>query len=168
MKRFLSVTGLVLFASISAMAQEYPKAEVFGGYSYFRADGGSDLHGWNASVSGNLNSWFGLVADFSGHYDSSSSRTELRFPPFPGFPEIPNFPPVSILVNSNTSVYTFLAGPRFSYRKKERITPFAHALFGASRRHAETEVILDSGSRRFFPATTLRLPQRWEVDWTWS
>lgn len=153
MKRFLSVTSLVLFASLSAVAQEYPKAEVFGGYSYFHADGGANLHGWNASVSGNLNSWFGLVADFSGHYDSSSSRTELRFPPFPGFPGIPGSPfPVSITVNSDTSVHTFLAGPRFSYRKKERITPFGHALFGASRRHAETEVTFDGGGRTFFSA----------------
>lgn len=150
MKRVLSVTCFVLFVCLSALAQEYPKAEVFGGYSYFRADGGGNLHGWNASVGGNLNSWFGLVADFSGHYDSTSSRTELRFPPFPGFPEIPGFPPVSISVNSDTSVHTFLAGPRFSYRKKEKITPFAHALFGASRSHTETEVILDNGSRTFF------------------
>lgn len=151
MKRFLSVTSLVLFTCLSAMAQEHPKAEVFGGYSYFRADGGANLHGWNASVSGNLNSWFGLVADFSGHYDSSSSRSELRFPTFP-FPGIPGSPPVSISVNSDTSVHTFLAGPRFSYRKKERITPFAHALFGASRRHAETEVIFDGAGRTFFSA----------------
>lgn len=150
MKRLLSVTSLVLFACLSASAQEYPKAEVFGGYSYFRANGGANLHGWNASVSGNLNSWFGLVADFSGHYDSTSSRSQFSFPGFPGFPGIPGSPPLSIAVSSDTRVHTFLAGPRFSYRKKERITPFAHALFGASRRHAETEVILDGASRTFF------------------
>lgn len=150
MKRLFSVTSLVLFAALSAMAQEYPKAEVFGGYSYFRADGGANLHGWNASVSGNLNSWFGLVADFSGHYDSSSSRSQLSLPDFPGFPGIPGSPSLSFAVSSETSVHTFLAGPRFSYRKKERIAPFAHALFGASRRHAETEVIFDSAGRTFF------------------
>lgn len=149
MKRLLAVTSLTLSVCLSAIAQEYPRAEVFVGYSYLRADGGANLHGWNASVSGNLNSWFGLVADFSGQYDSASSRTELRFPDFPAFPGIPG-PPVSFAVNTDTSVHTFLAGPRFSYRKKERITPFAHALFGVSRRHAETEVIVDGAGRTFF------------------
>jgi opacity protein-like surface antigen len=128
------------------MAQEYPRAEVFGGYSYFHTDDGADLHGWNASVSGNLNSWFGLVADFSGHYDSTSSRSELTLPDFPEFP----FPPVLTVFTAKTSIHTFLAGPRFSYRKTERITPFGHVLFGASRRHTESELTLDVLGRTSF------------------
>ncbi|MFY9607050.1 MAG: outer membrane beta-barrel protein [Blastocatellia bacterium] len=146
MKRLLSVTSLVLFASLSAVAQEYPKAEVFGGYSFFRAEGGTNLNGWNASVNGNLNSWFGLVADFSGHYDSSSSRSELSLPGFPGFPGLP---PVLTVFDAETSIHNFLAGPRFSYRKNQRITPFAHVLLGASRRHIESEVTVGVLGRTF-------------------
>lgn len=146
MKRFLSVTSLVLFATLSAVAQEYPRAEVFGGYSFFRADGGTNMNGWNASVSGNLNSWFGLVADFSGHYDSRSTRSELSLPGIPGFPASPTFLTV---VTSESNIHNFLAGPRFSYRKTEKITPFANVLFGASRRHSESEISLGGLGRTF-------------------
>src|SRR5258705_11145352 len=111
MKKFFSVTSLLLVASLSAMAQDYPKAEVFGGYSFLPADDrlsfrsacGANLHGWNASVSANLSSWFGLTADFSGHYDSSSS-IQVLVPPFPpGFPPLSSF---STTVKSSTNVHT--------------------------------------------------------------
>ena len=157
MKRFFSLTSLVLVVSFSATAQEYPRAEVFGGYSLFHADGssffrlggGENLNGWNASVCGNVNSWFGLAADFSGHYDSSSSTTELGSPGVPGLPPLPTF---SATVKSDTNIFTFLVGPRFSYRKNERITPFAHVLFGASRRHADSEINSSSFGRMSFSA----------------
>ncbi|MEK6302834.1 MAG: outer membrane beta-barrel protein [Acidobacteriota bacterium] len=146
MKRVFSILSLVLVCSLSAKAQDFPKAEVFGGYSYLRADR-VNFNGWNASVAGNLNSWFGLVADFSGHYDSASTRSEFTFP---GFPGIPPFPGSSTIVKSEASFHTFLAGPRFSYRKNERITPFAHVLLGASRRHIDSEVDFGVLGRTFF------------------
>ena len=157
MKRFFSVTSLILVASLSTMAQDYPKAEVFGGYSFLHADdslsfrsaGGANLHGWNASVTANLDRWFGLTADFSGHYDSSSSIQEL-VPPFPpGFPPIPSF---TTTVKSSTNVHTFMVGPRFSYRKNEKITPFAHVLFGVSRRHLDSDVSFIGFGRTSFSA----------------
>jgi opacity protein-like surface antigen len=98
-----------------ASAQDAPKAEVFGGYSYLRLNPGSgfsgiNLNGWNASVTGNFNSWFGIKADFSGQY---------------GSPNIGG-------INVDTNVYSFLFGPQISARG-DRATGFAHALFGASR-----------------------------------
>ena len=157
MKRFFSVTSLVLVASLSAMAQEYPRAEVFGGYSFFHADGssffrlggGENLNGWNASVCGNLNSWFGLAADFSGYYDSSSSTTQITVPVFPPLPPFSTF---SSTAKTHTNNFTFLLGPRFSYRKNKRITPFAHILFGATRRHTDSEVSSSSFGRSSFSA----------------
>lgn len=147
MKRFLSVTSLILVASLSTMAQDYPKAEVFGGYSFLHSDDslsfrspGANLHGWNASVTANLNRWFGLTADFSGHYDSSSSSAVITIPDVPGFPVPSPLPTFTTSGRSETSIHTFMAGPRFSYRKSERITPFAHLLFGVTRRHVQTEI----------------------------
>ena len=147
MKRFFSVTSLVLVVSLSTMAQDYPKAEVFGGYSFLHSDDslsfrapGATLHGWNASITANLNRWFGLTADFSGHYDSSSSNAVITTPGFPGFPVPSPLPTFTTSVRSDTNIHTFMAGPRFSYRKSERVTPFAHLLFGVTRRHAETEI----------------------------
>ena len=108
--------------------------EVFGGYSYFHAETGRDLHGWNGSVAANLNKWFGLVVDVSGHYDSSSSSIVVTIP---DFPTLPGLPPIEFRTRVDTNIHTIMVGPRFSYRKIEKITPFAHALFGVSRTHTE-------------------------------
>ena len=119
MKKLVFVAVLVLFLPLIAGAQEaYPKAEVFGGYSYFRLDDpvsliDLNLHGWNASVSGNVNNWLGIVGDFSGHY---------------GGPEAFGIGVPFLDVNT----HSFMVGPRLSYRS-ERVTPFAHFLIGATR-----------------------------------
>lgn len=109
---------------------------MFGGFSYFRTEGGGNFYGWNGSVAGNLNNWFGLVADFGGHYNSDSFSTTINLPGLP----LPGTPPILIRSNTNTNVHTFMVGPRFSYRKNEKITPFAHLLVGGIRTHFETSI----------------------------
>ncbi len=117
MQKALFVFSLMLLIPMAAMAQEeYPKAEVFGGYSYLRANpDGMNLHGWNASVTANVTDWFGVEGDFSGHYGSPSIY---------GF-EIPY---VDIDINS----HTFMVGPKLTYRSGS-VAPFAHFLIGAAR-----------------------------------
>ena len=118
MRKLLFVaTLLVLLLPLTAAAQDAPKVEIFGGYSYFRADDkiDADLHGWNASVAGNVNKWFGVVGDFSGHYDNFDG---------PGF-------------NTDINLHLFTFGPKFAYRKYERVTPYGHVLLGAARTHTK-------------------------------
>ena len=110
----LGLTCLILFASTAGLAQEAPKVEVFGGYSW----AGGNFHGWNASITGNVNKWFGIVGDFSGHYGSEQDGS----------------------VRINQDAHSFLFGPRVSHRGK-RFTPFAYAVFGATRFH-ESAVVL--------------------------
>lgn len=112
-RKAFCVTCLVVLASLSVIAQDVPKAEVFGGYTW----AGANFHGWNSSVTGNVNSWLGISADFSGHYGSELEGT--------------------IFVNKDA--HTALFGPRFSRRGK-RVTPFAYALFGATRFHESATV----------------------------
>jgi len=46
MRRFIAGAFLILVIPLAATAQEYPTAEVFGGYSYLRADAdGIGYHG---------------------------------------------------------------------------------------------------------------------------
>jgi hypothetical protein len=116
MKKLVSGLILITLAALTASAQETPKGELFVGYSYLHLDGalsqklgflfprGGSANGWNASIGGNVNRWFGLVADFSGHY----GVYPLRF-----------------------NRHSFLFGPKLSLRH-ERFTPFAQALFGAA------------------------------------
>lgn len=104
---------LVFLTFLPAMAQDVPKAEVFGGYSW----AGGNFNGWNGSVTGNVNKRFGIVADFSGHY---GSEVEGR-----------------LLVKEDA--HSALFGPRLSFRGK-RMTPFIYALFGATRFHQSAVV----------------------------
>ena len=77
-----------------------------------------DLNGGEASVAFNLKRNFGIVADFGGYDDTKLQLTGPGANP-PG------------VANSSGTVFTYLAGPRLSYRNHSRITPFAQILFGA-------------------------------------
>ncbi|HZD96420.1 MAG TPA: OmpA family protein [Candidatus Sulfotelmatobacter sp.] len=101
--------------SSSSSERTTPAVDLFAGYSFVRFSTNTagvketfNWHGLDASLAGNVNRWFSLVADF-------------------GFYRIKDLPP-----NISGSAYTFLFGPRFSHRG-ERWTPFLHALFGAAR-----------------------------------
>jgi len=108
---------LLCLIAAGVPAQDTPKAEIFGGYSYQHWNsgtpfGGINLNGWNASVTGNVNAWLGVTADFSGHYGSPQTV--------------------------KTSRHAFLFGPRLTYRGHDKISPFAHVLFGGVRAHRGT------------------------------
>lgn len=113
MRKVLLIVVSTLVFSFAAAAQDTPAAEFFGGYSYARVDASPasdiNLHGWNASLAGNVNRWLGFVGDFSGHYGS----------------------PSGVDVNN----HTFMFGPRVTGRS-ETATPFVHALFGGARASA--------------------------------
>lgn len=107
MKRIFYAVCLILVVSLSAMAQdetEVPRVEIFGGY----ANGGGS-QGWNASIAGNVNKWFGVVADFGGQY---SNVKEVDF-------------------QEKIKSKTYLFGPQFSVRYK-RVTPFVRVLVGGA------------------------------------
>jgi hypothetical protein len=105
-RKFLGLALLGLF-SVAAFAQETgsaPKAEIFGGYQYTRFDGGVNANGWDTALTGNLNRWFGVAADFAGAYNTTNG------------------------VSFTDYTYTF--GPVVSYRHNQAFTPFAHFLAG--------------------------------------
>jgi len=113
-----------------------PKAELFVGYSYLRAvptlaDGNRLvwLNGGSTSLAYNFSRHLGIVGDFGGFDDS-----EIRLAGASGAP--------SRVVDSSATAYTYLLGPRFSFRNHERITPFVQVLFGGI--HA-SDVTLSSG-----------------------
>jgi opacity protein-like surface antigen len=102
----------------------YPRVELFLGYSYLRGvptlspgNRMDYLNGGSASIAFNLNRYLGLVGDFGG-FDAS----ELEFT---GAGANPNR-----VSNASGTAFTYMAGPRLSFRKYDRVTPFAQALFG--------------------------------------
>ena len=69
-----------------------------------------NANGWDTSLTGNLNNWFGIAADFSGAYKSQNGAS------------------------FNNYTYTF--GPVVSWCHKEMFIPFAHFLAGGFRASA--------------------------------
>jgi hypothetical protein len=78
MRKFIGMVAVVCLGVIATLAQDYPKVEVFGGYQYSHLDllGITSLNnnGWNASVTGNVNKWFGVAGDVSGRLRDRERR----------------------------------------------------------------------------------------------
>src|SRR5713226_3057887 len=63
--RKLLILGVLAFAAVAPVrAQDYPKAEVFGGYQYIRVSGGTNCQGFGGAAAGNVNNWLGVAGDF--------------------------------------------------------------------------------------------------------
>jgi hypothetical protein len=122
-KSMLLLLGMLVIASIPVMAQDdYPKVEVFGGFSLLNFnpqemfDERQNAYGFQANVAGNLHENFGIEADFGGQYKKIEGYT--------------------------LSTYEFLFGPRFTFRA-EKASFFAHALIGGA--HVGIEEYTDNG-----------------------
>jgi opacity protein-like surface antigen len=107
------VLAMLLLPTV-AFAQDTPKVDVFGGYSYMRLEG-ANLNGGIVSVTGNLTDRFGLTGEF-GYYGGQETA----------------------LINNvskrvNVSKIPFLFGPQFSFRSSSKLTPYARVLVGGAR-----------------------------------
>jgi opacity protein-like surface antigen len=124
MRKMTFLLGVILLAAISSSAQDLPTAEVSASYSFLRfgLSNGINQNGASVSVAGNLNRWLGIAGDFGGYHKSQAG------------------------VTFNT--YTYLGGPRFSYRKADRVTPFAQFLVGGA--HGALSGFGGSGSGNAF------------------
>jgi hypothetical protein len=113
MRKVVVLILLVGLFSLLTVAQETPKAEVFGGYQYTRINAGGsgvNFNGWNASVTGNVNKNFGVAADFSGAYKSEGG--------------------------ASVKIYSYAFGPVLSLNHEGTFNPFVHALFGGAHASA--------------------------------
>ncbi len=93
-----------------AQDADVPKWDVFAGYAWMEPGGriaGTAIDempkGWGATATYNVDKWWGISLDFGGNY------------------------------GDNADVGTIMAGPRFSFRSDNKITPYGHALFGLHR-----------------------------------
>jgi opacity protein-like surface antigen len=120
MGKAMSLSLLLLFFVPVSWAQETPQYEVFVGPSYSREEVTNSKFkngiGWHASLDGTANNWLSAVFDFSGYY--SSPKITLAG--------------LSASVPIDSSNYLYLFGPRFTYRKFQRLTPFAEGLVGVA------------------------------------
>jgi opacity protein-like surface antigen len=148
--RKLLLAYVVFSFAATLRAQEAPKAELYGGYSFANVNlrgRRTNENGWNASMTVNLNRWFGLVTDFGGLYGGSTMATSVSicFPPCP---------PQIIRDTLRGEEHTFLFGPRFSWRR-DKISPFAHVLMGGARLNSTTRItsVVPPGPPRSFSSS---------------
>ena len=127
------ITILLMFFPLTVVAQETPKLEIFGGYSYLRltrqTNAGlesANLNGWNASVKWNLTPRIGLVADFSGNY-GQRGRTPLSLSTTSGQITQIGFKP------GDMRQHTFLFGPEFRLVRSNRLTLNVRTLVGVAQ-----------------------------------
>jgi Outer membrane protein beta-barrel domain len=113
--------GVLSFLATTASAQEYSRIDLFAGYSYVRANPGGrtlpsfNMNGGEATFAYNANSWLSGVADFAGY--QTGRLTSTAAPGTTGY---------------KGNMYTYLFGPRFSYRHAGRFTPYGQTLFGVA------------------------------------
>jgi len=108
-RKLAFLCGLVLALAVSASAQDYPKAEVFGGYSYLHTSvlgTGFSSNGASGSISINPSNWVGLVGDFGVYHRS--------------------------VLGTGVNTVTYLFGPKFAYRHSDKLTPYFHFLLGGA------------------------------------
>lgn len=104
MRKLFVVLGVVLLAGLPALAQDYPKAEVYGGYQFLSVGNGGRINapiGFDFNVAGNVNKTFGIVGDFGANFKS-------------GF-----------------KLYSYTGGVRFNGRG-EKVTGFGQFLAGGA------------------------------------
>jgi hypothetical protein len=153
MRKIAFLLALLVLFPLLTMADETPKAEIFGGYQYTRLNiegTGLNFNGWNASITGNINRNFGVAADFSGAYKSESG--------------------------ASLKIYSYTFGPVLSLNHEGVVNPFVHALFGGAHATASVTGLGSAGENGFAmmmgggvdakiaPRIAVRLVQ---VDWAY-
>ncbi len=150
MKRLLLAWIVVVAVSGMAVAQDFPRFEIYGGYSAQRLGISDDdldsitsimeeefelicpgcdssvtsskflKKGFEGAFTVNVNSYFGIAVDVRYGFDDIITG------------RVSNGSDLDINANIEYKDLAILAGPRFAFRT-ERVTPFVHALFGMDR-----------------------------------
>jgi opacity protein-like surface antigen len=144
MKRILFAAVLLVLVSGIAIAGDFPKAEVFGGYSFTKVSGLEDItnsdtstvkaafgtpapaistpqwlkRGFTLSTTINVNQYLGFEASFQRNADEILKIEQVA---------------TAKAFKERDGNFSLLFGPRFALRKHKVFTPFAHVLFGFDR-----------------------------------
>jgi hypothetical protein len=112
------LTGVCFFLAAAAnLPAQNNTAEVFGGYSYAKANPETPLprqnmNGWVASAAGYANHWFGVGFEIAGQFGNIPAPSGISAPDL-SFKE-----------------YSYLAGPQFRFLNQERIQSSLRILVG--------------------------------------
>jgi len=112
---------------VTAWAQEFPRAEVGGNYSYARYGPsapyakGHSLNGGGGELNINFNEFLSIKMDLQGYGSNTTTFNIVPNPTFPGG--------ASGSVSGN--LFTYLFGPQLKVRA-HHLQPYGHLLFGGA------------------------------------
>ncbi len=139
---------------------DFPHEELSGSYSFLHIKPGSpvpagNLNGGSGSFAYNFNRFLGLAADLGGYHTGDYAGT-----------------------GASSNVFSYLFGPRVSFRNNDRVTPFIQLLLGGARASGSSGALGSPSSLNGFALATgggldwrlnrrvaLRLPQ---VEYVYS
>jgi hypothetical protein len=114
MRLRLISTGAIVSSvcSIVAFGQDFPRADLFLGYSFVRANSSREIpsftmNGGVGTLGLNINKYIGFEFEFGGYHNGNINN--VRF---------------------DTTTMTYLFGPRFSLGREKKVAPYFHTLFG--------------------------------------
>lgn len=139
MKRSLSTTLLLVLGCAVIVAQEVPKADLFFGYSFVRANSARSIpaftmNGGLGTFGYNFNNHIGLEAEIGGYHNGNING-----------------------IMFDTTIMPYLFGPRFSYGRSKKFDPYVHFLFGATHLTTSVPVTLTPTPTSTATETTTRL-----------
>lgn len=141
MRRVLLVVSLLLVGTVLPVfgqQTEVNRIDIFTGYSFLRTSSiGLNQHGFNGSFGVNVNRWLGMGADF-GIY-KGSVKLAVKDTKLPGILAAQATTPAQAAflaaiagaaVDTDTTTYTFAAGPQLNYRHFNKLTLFVRPGLG--------------------------------------
>lgn len=117
----------IVLLAVGAVAQEFPRYEIGGNYSYVRyipsasQTNNHSLNGGGGTAVVNLNSYLGIKMDLQGY---GSMTSNFLIPPSINFPGGANG-------SVSGNLFTYLFGPQIKFRTP-KVQPYAQVLLGGA------------------------------------
>jgi opacity protein-like surface antigen len=138
MKNVLSVLTLGLALGLGVYAQDAPKADLFMGYSFLRANAARDIpaftnNGGLGTFGWNFTNFIAAEFEFGGYHNGNINNIQF-----------------------DTTEMTYLFGPRFSLNRSNTVMPYVHSLFGGIHLTTSVPVTLTPAPTGTTTGTTTR------------
>ena len=134
MKKSLILIAAALLFAVAAVAQDIPKFELTGGYSYVNFHPGlsqitsQNMNGGGGAFVYNLTHLIGIKADFMGYAVGSGWTNKLINAGYP------------VTGSASGNMFTYMFGPQIK-KHSGKFQPFGEALFGAAHSNGYATIL---------------------------
>lgn len=136
-RKWILVIGFAFLLAVASFAQDFPKVELAGGYSYVNfhpsipAITSQNLNGGGGSFVYNIAAWLGIRADFMGYGFGSGWTRKLQQLGYTG--------------SASANLFTYQFGPQVK-KHTGKFQPFMETLFGAAHSNGYASALKAKGA----------------------